>query len=489
MPYHTHPTSQIVDFDLGDPSNRDPGDVIVWNPDTGTWEKGRRNNWRGQWVQGTYYAYDQVLDSGWLMIANKTTTDKAAPQIIGTPEFLYSGTAPTSLVTAKQVVSGNRYQAPTDIAYQIGRIRVYTVVGNIYRIFYVEDPLGAAIINELLYFVGSSAGWVEFAVNTTILPQGGVFDLAVIATEPDPTPTTFTGNWFYNTPNITDVPTAGNIIHATRESNEFRIHKVDGDLQARGPELEALNIGDIIDWGNGGTRWAIQSVIDNGTWMNLGVSPTTQESPDGTRNFTFETTTANPVTRVEDVDYWATTPPEFGGAAQGFYVEDGGYGDIVVNNNAYGVDIQLQRLGTSDDWEFQSLTGESSSAAAELTRLERDWISASAEPFDTFEITTTDNQWTTAFVIEDIPVGGASRAAGNIKAVRTDATGYYVTEYRAIAANTGGGIAVDETQVYELGPTQLAIRVQQVGLNAEVQVRGIINQDWNWTGLMYFSPM
>ena len=47
--------------------------------------------WKGEWVQQEYLAYDTVRDGSWLMIANKTTTDRPAPQASGDPVYIYPG--------------------------------------------------------------------------------------------------------------------------------------------------------------------------------------------------------------------------------------------------------------------------------------------------------------------------------------------------------------------------------------------------------------
>ena len=355
--------------------------------------------------------------------------------------------------------------------------------------FSVFDPLGAAVISEIALFTAAIDGWSEFNIDPEIVRQGGTFDIVAVVNEPDPTPTTFTGNWGYQTPQNNAAPASGQIVHSRGQPDIFNIHKTDNDVVDRTADLSGLTVGDVIDYGNGGTRWSIQSITDNTTYYTYAVSPAIVETA-GVNLFTFETVTATPITRMEDVGWWtANSPTPNGGTVQGLYIEDDSYENIVPNGNAYGTDFELQLVNASEDWDFQAVSGTGAASTQALSRLEMDWVRVSAEPYDIFNVQTTDNMWTTAFVIDAIPVGEAVTGIGVVKAVRTDADDYYLTEVRVIAANTGGGIAVNETQLYELGPIQLAIRVQQVGLNAEVQVRGIINEDWNWTGLMYFSPM
>ena len=63
-----------------------------------------RNRWMGEWAAGTYQAFDQVRDNGWLMIANKTTSDRAAPQPTGAPYYI-SGLGDTPAWEPNNVIS------------------------------------------------------------------------------------------------------------------------------------------------------------------------------------------------------------------------------------------------------------------------------------------------------------------------------------------------------------------------------------------------
>ena len=108
-----------------------------------------------------------------------------------------------------------------------------------------------------------------------------------------------------------------------------------------------MEIGDVINGPN--ISWSIQSITDEGTYVDFGVSPATQDI-DGINEFEFETVTATPITFVEDVDYWLTSP----WPASGLYGEDVAYEDLDVNANAYGVDLLIQSALVSEEWDFVS---------------------------------------------------------------------------------------------------------------------------------------
>jgi len=302
----------------------------------------------------TYFPQDMVYQDGYLSIANTETTDYPVPQVEGEPVYVYQGAAPTAPVTVKQIIFGNRYLLQGASA-QIATIRIYTVTGNTYVVYSVSQPNVDPILKQLLAFTADSTGWREFNIDTVIIGDGAEFDLLCQVQEPDPTPTTFTGNWNYQTPQNPIVPTAGQIQHSRGQPDLFDISKTDNDAVDRSADLAGLAVGDIIDYGNGGVRWAIQSIVDNGTYYRYSVSPALVETA-GVNLFTFETVTPTPVTRMEDVDWWLNNPPT-AGTAQGLYIEDGSYVDIVPNNSAYGVDIILQRVVQSPDWDLFGLPG------------------------------------------------------------------------------------------------------------------------------------
>jgi hypothetical protein len=308
-------------------------------------------NWRGTWAGGFYQYNDVVVDDDYTMICinPKGSTDRPAPQPVGTPFNVYTGSSPTTNTLAKQIMSGNRYSIGAS-GYLIG-YRVYTVAGNFYTVSTVADPLGSATIRQLVAFTATTTGWRSFSLNNNI-NAGVVFDLIVIAQEPDPTPTTFQGNWDYTTPQNTTAPIAGQITHARSETGVMNVSKTDSDGGNRSVDLAGLTVGDIIE--GAGIRWAIQSITDLGAYYAYGVSPATNGGPIGVQQFIFETETATPITYVEDVNYWPTSPYP---TVEGIIAIDTGYFDATINDNAYGVDITVQEGTASPDWGSVAYSG------------------------------------------------------------------------------------------------------------------------------------
>ena len=476
MTYHTHSTRQIIDLDAGDPSDRQPGDVFVWNPDTGQWEAGRRNFWKGEWAAGEYLAFDQVEDEGWLMIANKTTTDRAAPQPVGLPKNVYVGLDPTNSATAKQIIFGNRYTNPT-LNFQISVLRVYTVIGNTYTLYAVEDPLGTPIINQIIQFTGSVDGWSEINYNPSIVPVGSTFDIVAVVQEPDPTPTVISADWNYTTPNNEAAPGTGVIIHAGQLLDSFRINKTPS---AGSADLSTLTEGDVIE--GAGVRWAIQNIVDNGTWWDFTVAPAQQGSPEGVQTFNFETVTATPITYLEDVDYWLTSPF----TAQGLFIADGDYSNIVPNDTAYGVDLLFQEVASSPDWDFQAVSGGGGAATTRLNRAEISWVQASAQLIDQTKVTTSGNTWTELLRFAVQP-GEALVASLVVEGFRQDAFDIFYQEVRVVTTNDGG-LVTTITPIIEQSPhPQVESRYQGSGNEVVLEVRGRSGQDWKWKCTVFFN--
>jgi hypothetical protein len=299
--------------------------------------------WGGKWVNGRVYEYnDVVLDDGWTMICRTEggCDEKPAPIPTGDETFAYLGNSPTSLTIARQIVFGNKYTFQKD-AYLNG-YRIYTEAGNNYTAILVLDPDGDRIITEVLSFAGQG-GWEEFNLIPVIIAAGTTFELLAVTTEPDPTPTTFEGNWAYSTPPNMTVPLAGQIIHPNSNPDVMRVSTTDDDLADRTAELAGLEVGDVINGPN--IRWTIQAITPDVDYYAFDVLPALQDGPDGVYLFVFETVTPTPINYMEDLGYWTSSPLVAEGVLK---IDDG---TTVFNDNAYGTDIVIQEALISQQWE------------------------------------------------------------------------------------------------------------------------------------------
>jgi hypothetical protein len=313
--------------------------------------------WMGDYELGrTYKGGMVVTENGWTTVALTETNDYPVPSTVGNPVDIYEGLSPTTNDTAKQIISGNRYTNP-DRDFQINAYRVYTIAGNSYVIYSVTGTLAEPVFTQLENFTASSSGWRTFNIASQIVLAGSRFDLVSLVTEPDPTPTTWNGNWSYSTPQNPSAPLPGQAVQANSTPGVLAIHFIDNDSGDREAELSALSVGDQIE--AGGLIWAIQTITLNADYVSFAVAPTVQIPVDGVTNFVFETVEETPITYLEDTDYWLGT--DF--AVNGIVAIDVPYEQATVNDSAYGIDLNISYLRQSEDWDIVSAASSVSGGA------------------------------------------------------------------------------------------------------------------------------
>ena len=314
--------------------------------------KFQSNLWRGQWTPQQYRICDQVLDDGWLAIANKTTEDRPAPQPQGNPVWLSGlGDTPawsTPSDTATSVMTGQRVTMDTTRIFTAWRVWFPVADSTVeYSLLFIRDPLGAEIVNvEFSGFVASETGWRTVTIQPFFVSNGEVFDVLLI-THALTTPTQWGSTWDYKRKNDSGI-SDGEIWHHSNGSTMRIAHLDDGDTD-RSTDLEALNPGDSVS--AGGTEWDILSTTHNADHVVLSVSPTTRLQ-ENTYTFTFTTYTTAPITYVRIANHYLSNPN-----VKGFF--DNGYDpeQLTLDDDAYGVDVQIQDMVASPDWELQAFTG------------------------------------------------------------------------------------------------------------------------------------
>lgn len=337
-----------------------PGDKIMFNMETyvnltgvqtsttpdfdaENWRNASAVKWVYPYVSETYPRHTMTRVGDWTAIANKETSDYPVPQLIGEEFNVYDGVIGSAQVNARQVLFGTRYTA-TASAYVKG-YRVNVVAGNEYKLYSITDPLGAKIIKLELEFVADETGWVDISIAPTLVLTGQVFDIITAVQEPDPTPVTFNGNWNYQKPTNITPPTSGQITHSSKEANKLLINYIDNDSVDQTTNLQSLEIGDLIRVNE--LQWAIQAITLQLGYIELDIAPATQSVNLGVTSFEFETKVETPITYAIDLDYYLSNPN-----VSGLFAEDDSYNNITVNNNAYGVDLLIQEVIQSEDWDI-----------------------------------------------------------------------------------------------------------------------------------------
>jgi hypothetical protein len=350
-----------------------------------------RNRWQGVWnVSTTYLKNDEVLDSGFLMIANKKTRAKPAPILLGDPAY-YFGTARlvtqdgnwlvcvngdvlnvganvdfvtqsyTGAVQSGQIYTFKRGVMITEVAVQVASLDP----SYEYSIVYVDitDP------NNPITTIYSPVITIadEFQIVAYIKQFAKLNDKILIYVNAvnRASTTVFSSTWNYaGTSNLGD-PNAQEWNNRTQQ-DIVRVHITDNlgaDQEGKllqvvsGTILTATNVdNELENW-----TYYIESVINNSPVFEFDVILTGTGSaggvpPSANTVLRFDIPIATPTLYREDPVFdWSLQEPS-NATVQGFLALDG------VNQNqdtrAYGIDIRTQNTDFSSDWDIKSVTGE-----------------------------------------------------------------------------------------------------------------------------------
>jgi len=434
--------------------------------------------WEGTWEQKTYNGGMTVRDGGWTMVALTQTTDRAGPVAIGQAGYPYTGTMTPFQNSAKSILYGQRYYN-ADSAVFVNGYKIDTIADNHYEIYLITDLDTTPVVSKMNDFVASSTGELQFTTNQRAIREGELFDLLVQVNEPDPTPTQWTGDWNYVTPNLTRVPNASEVIQSNNNPESLRISSIADGPTNRYAELAALTVGDKITVGT--FIWTISNIVDNTTWFDFTVLPSQQTSPDGLATFTFDTVTATPITIGRDVDYWLANPN-----VAGLLAIDGGYNDIVPDDNAYGiVDVLLQDASVSDDWDVVTPgTGGAGTQQVQLSATETRWVQSTSSPLFRNTQMTTDNNWAEV-VRYTIPDGTGIKILTSSSGKRVDDVGYFSSELSGLAYRNVTSNVIFTEDFKHSTTLNTDTRLVIDGFDLVFEVRGASNEDWNWTTVVY----
>ena len=342
----------------------------AWEDQVGIYSRGR---WRSVWVESTYEKNDMVVDGNFLAIANKQTTDPAAPTPVGNPRWLLSDT-PTWVPRSHTdyVLTGVRVQlTEADDLFVSTEVRAW--VANVsadfrYTIF-IEDNL-TGVTTEIVSFSGNvlaAPGWFEFTIPQEVIRFGDDFVMWLL-TQNTAATTTFTYPWVYTgtSQNDTD-PGAGNW-NTNNQSTTFRINSLDDNGVDRTADLTNVTPGTIIRATDqlDPLTWAEFVVTaglgDLGGWFQFyvgveGVGPNGAPTAADLTDIQFTIPVAAPVDYVELTDEYLNDPKISG-------VLQLGDGAEVFNENAYGIDFEFQQYTTSPDWDLMSTSSAGSGGSA-----------------------------------------------------------------------------------------------------------------------------
>ena len=188
----------------------------------------------------TYYKDEMVFDNRWLAVANKETTQPAAPFPSGTSEYIYGDTPAwlNAATVVPQVITGHQYTF--NEAVSISQARVWCPTSSslhpnrIYELVTVNrsDPLNI-VTTRYGQFVPTSIGWYVAGSTTRLLTAGSIVDFLLTVTDTS-TETVYNLNYDYLVPNNETIPLAGEIVHSNKAIGQLWVNKTDntGDQSA-----------------------------------------------------------------------------------------------------------------------------------------------------------------------------------------------------------------------------------------------------------------
>ena len=317
-------------------------------------------NWRGVWAleipEGQDTAYlrnDQVRDGAWLMIANKDTDERAAPQTTGDPFFIstVTGTLMFTTETANEpfLLTGNRFTF-TEGAF-LGGFRWYAIEnsGNFsYEVWiaYFAEDVAIGEVQILAPTVPSTTGWQDI-VNTALVVSGTVVDIILVVRSVNQ-PNTFSAPWNVINSNTND-PLAGEAIFRN-SAVEIRVNHVDDNGINQRTDLEAVDVGGSLSFA--GIIWTITAISDQTDSVSYTIAPNQGRPNAGLQTLEFKWGTADPVPFGQDLDFYLGNDN-----IQGFSITKYPPTEEELNANGYGVDIFVQEATVSEDWELVSYSG------------------------------------------------------------------------------------------------------------------------------------
>jgi len=234
------------------------------NTTSGNWNALERMKWENIWEEATYEENDVVRDGDWTMVANKQTSDRAAPQPIGSAVYDLTGTLPLSTAEFEGVVwTGAEYtlEAPG----WINSVDVYVTEltdDTNHRVLLLNNDTSA--VNIITNPILRENQWATVLINPTPFATGASLTV-ILDSLNSGSSTGFTGGW-KRASNINTATINPGVSAWGTDNNErtLRINKIDANGTPRTTELLSLSAGTdvvIVDTGNNkkSVTWELQA--------------------------------------------------------------------------------------------------------------------------------------------------------------------------------------------------------------------------------------
>ena len=317
-------------------------------------------SWKGEWSAGSYLANDVVRDGVYLMIANKDTTDQAAPQNNGSPTWDMPD-VPTWANFAQTAIIGSGHNYAFSETVYINSVRVWVPVtgaGIVYRL----TTQGNGIVRSRDLF-GLTAGQWNLVASDPTLMLAGEEVLLFLESSNTGGSTQVTGGWTRDTNSNAGEP----INEAWNRNNAGDVLRIDfEDLNStnRQSELEGIIVGSTIVMAetaipsNFTEYQVLANPVTNLTSVSYLVAITDSGADDPTIGETTTMTADVPIAQSTDfvgiVNGWVGTEPVYANVTS--FLSYDGVDQGVDPDNQYGISINVQRITLSPDWDVMNIS-------------------------------------------------------------------------------------------------------------------------------------
>ena len=317
---------------------------------------GARMRWLGDWVPGTYEINDVVRDDQWTMIAIAQTDDRPAPQPSGDSLWVRDEFSPPdfSETTSSNAVLyvGQRYTfSPAFIAEDVRVYLPLAAIGLSVGVWAVINPTGTyrilnlfpdTVIDETMV-----SQWVEIPWNQLYVTDGTTVDFIMTLRAPEQA-TTFTYEWDYVRAN--GDPASGEIYHQSGGSvDKMRVHENDTGAVDRTSFLDNIGPGSKIYMADQDITWEVLEASKTGDVYTFIIDPAARAAT-ATSNFTFTYYGTSLIPYVYSTDLYLSDSRIRGYFGNTYDPDNATY----LNDTGYGIDIKVQNVIVSANWEVVS---------------------------------------------------------------------------------------------------------------------------------------
>lgn len=317
--------------------------------------------WAGYWEDGKYRRNDVVVDNGWLAVAIRDTIAPPAPRPIGDIRNIINVPgAPTfavNNVNSGSLVIGTRYTFPNKIYIREARFYAPAAAAGLRFDAWIvldpeTDPSFYVLASADVIGSGDTGKWIDLPIGLTFVQDSRKVDI-IAAFTPSTGATTFAYTWDYK--RKSGDPPAKEIWHQSGDNrDQIRVHEQDLSETDRTVDLDNIGPGSRIEMLASGYVWNVLDASKSGDVYTFTVQPRSRASEE-TSSFKFEYFGVQTINYVETLNHYASLPDVSG------FLSTSGYNPVsspvTLTNNAYGVDIQVQEVLSSDDWEFMAYSG------------------------------------------------------------------------------------------------------------------------------------